>query len=594
MFLFITLWFAVFAGIFLTLGYLKKYQGKIYPHASFYGADLGGKTQEESLVLIRKKSADLENKELLLVKEGNTISASLSELGVNLETETVSQNAFSIGRKGNLLSKLKEIIQSRFLSLPVEISFSLDKGKFERFTLENLNQDELLARPAEIVYLENKFVVNPPQDGFGIDKLNLLEKIALYLSQSEGKNSLAVSVLSNKTPSVTKEEAIPAAEKANLLIAKTYRLSAGEKTWEMSQEFLVKMLDFKTPTEEKNQEKKEILTPKTFANSATYHFFSKQNKKQAPETIEVFLKEKEVLDYLSTIAPGIEQASVSAILGFTDNQLKVVSPGQNEIKLNIPESAKYLTVKILAGEENISFPVVSMPATVSESNLNTLGLKTLLAQGESNFVGSPQNRKHNIATGAARFNGVLIKPGEEFSFIERLGPVDKSTGYLPELVIKENKTIPEYGGGMCQVSTTAFRGAVNAGLAITERRNHAYPVQYYAPQGTDATVYIPNPDLKFKNNTPAHIYIQTRIEGTKLFFEYYGTNDGRIVKTEGPITYDRTGDGGMRAKWIQKVYNPDGSLLFEDTFLSKYDSPNKYPHPGQEPQPVEKKKKKKH
>jgi vancomycin resistance protein YoaR len=78
---------------------------------------------------------------------------------------------------------------------------------------------------------------------------------------------------------------------------------------------------------------------------------------------------------------------------------------------------------------------------------------------------------------------------------------------LPELVIKKEGTVPEFGGGLCQVSSTAFRAAMNGGLPITQRRNHAYAVQYYAPQGTDATIYPGVVDLKFINDTPGDILI---------------------------------------------------------------------------------------
>ncbi|MCK4919362.1 MAG: VanW family protein, partial [Candidatus Pacebacteria bacterium] len=198
--------------------------------------------------------------------------------------------------------------------------------------------------------------------------------------------------------------------------------------------------------------------------------------------------------------------------------------------------------------------------------------------GESNFAGSPSNRRHNITVGAAKFQGVLIGPDDTFSFNTALGNVGPKEGYLPELVIKKGETIPEYGGGLCQVSTTTFRGAVLAGLEITERKNHAYPVQYYAPQGTDATIYPPHPDLQFKNNTPAYILIQTKIIGNKLYFDFYGSDDGREIKTKGPVIYDKKPDGSMKSVWTQQVYDENKELLFEKKFYSIYKSPNLYPH----------------
>jgi vancomycin resistance protein YoaR len=105
-------------------------------------------------------------------------------------------------------------------------------------------------------------------------------------------------------------------------------------------------------------------------------------------------------------------------------------------------------------------------------------------------------------------------------------------------VIKGNETKPEYGGGLCQIGTTVFRGALASGLDITARRNHSYRVSYYEPAGTDATIYDPWPDLKFKNDTGKHILIQTRIDGRKIYFDFWGTKDGRQVSMTEPVVYN--------------------------------------------------------
>jgi vancomycin resistance protein YoaR len=107
-------------------------------------------------------------------------------------------------------------------------------------------------------------------------------------------------------------------------------------------------------------------------------------------------------------------------------------------------------------------------------------------------------------------------------------------------------------------------------------------VQYYAPQGLDATVYIPKPDLMFLNYTPNYILIQTRIEGTQLIFDFFGTSDGRETKIVGPFVTERGDAGAMKTIVTQEVYGTDGNLLRKADFKSNYDSPSKYPHPGQE------------
>jgi vancomycin resistance protein YoaR len=209
----------------------------------------------------------------------------------------------------------------------------------------------------------------------------------------------------------------------------------------------------------------------------------------------------------------------------------------------------------------------------SLSESNNLGINELIGEGISSFKGSPNNRRHNIAVGLEKFKGIIIPPGQEFSFNQNLGPVTAEAGFLPELVIKGSEgTIPELGGGLCQVSTTVFRAAMAAGLPITDRRNHAYAVQYYSPQGTDATIYPGSADLKFVNNTPASVLIWTyEKDANTLIFDFYGTKDGRKVTLEKPVVYDKQADGSMKATWT-RIITKDGQTS-TSTFKSVYQSP---------------------
>jgi vancomycin resistance protein YoaR len=125
--------------------------------------------------------------------------------------------------------------------------------------------------------------------------------------------------------------------------------------------------------------------------------------------------------------------------------------------------------------------------------------------------------------------------------------VNGSTGYEKELVIKAGGvTEADYGGGLCQVSTTTYRGVLNSGLPVTQRRNHSYYVKYYAPAGTDATIYPPYVDLMFENDTPGKVYIQTRVvpEKSKAYVYFWGTHDGRVVDVS-PVSqrFDEVSNG---------------------------------------------------
>ncbi len=312
--------------------------------------------------------------------------------------------------------------------------------------------------------------------------------------------------------------------------------------------------------------------------------FSVKDRSRIQKISEAFLNTAELSRFLDNLSGAIDKDPENAKLQVENNKVFVFTLSKNGVKLNREKSLQIILdyFKNISTAGEIELACDEIKPEITTDSIDNLGIKSLIGEGTSNFAGSPKNRIHNIYIGARKFNGALIKPGEKFSFIQTLGPVDESTGYLPELVIKTDQTVPEFGGGMCQVSTTAFRAAIYSGLKIAARAPHAYPVSYYNPQGMDATVYIPNPDLKFINNTPGYILIQTKIEGTKLIFDFFGTDDGRKINIIGPKITESNPDGSMRASFTQEVLDKDGNQIINDVFNSAYDSPSKYPHPGEE------------
>jgi vancomycin resistance protein YoaR len=310
--------------------------------------------------------------------------------------------------------------------------------------------------------------------------------------------------------------------------------------------------------------------------------FGLKNESQIKKSSFISLDEDLMKKYITDLARTANKDSEDAKFKIEDGKVSAFSLDKEGIKLNEEKSletlVKYFKEGDLSGSLALSYDEIKPQINID--SIDNMGITDLVGEGRSNFKGSPKNRIFNIKVATSRYDGVLIKPGEEFSFVRVLGEVDGEHGYLPELVIKKDKTEPEFGGGICQVSTTAFRAAINSGLEITARRNHAYPVAYYNPQGMDATVYVPRPDLKFKNDTPNYILIQTKIEGTELIFDFYGTSDGRQVEVIGPKVIERNPDGSMKTTFTQKVSDKDGKTMREDIFNSSYDSPSKYPHPG--------------
>ena len=290
------------------------------------------------------------------------------------------------------------------------------------------------------------------------------------------------------------------------------------------------------------------------------------------------LRPSAIYNYLNVfVSPKINQLSTQSRFKYIDGNLHLIGPGTKGKIVDGVKTSLAIRSSLVKGSSSATIYMKEhRPLVFSAKDFQKLSFPDKLARGKSNFAGSPNNRIHNIHVATKRFDGLVVMPNEEFTFNKYLGAVDASNGYLPELVIKENVTTPEYGGGICQVSTTAFRAAMESGMNITYRRNHSYPVAYYGTPGYDATVYNPSPDLKFINDTGSPIYIATKILGTQLIFEVWGKKNNREVRINGPFVTNRKPDGSITAAVAQFV-KQNGKTIREKNFVSNYQSPDKFP-----------------
>lgn len=281
-------------------------------------------------------------------------------------------------------------------------------------------------------------------------------------------------------------------------------------------------------------------------------------------------------EFVAKVAKATDKDPIDARFTIENGKAKVFVPSEEGQRLNVVKASIDLRRALLANRSEIVLTPDMLTPGITLEKINSLGITHKLAAGESDFVGSSAARAQNIKVSSEKYNGFIIKPGETFSFNNILGEVDASTGYAAEKVIKAKSIQYEYGGGICQVSTTLFRAAMAAGLPIVERKNHSFAVAYYSPQGFDATIYPGVSDLKFINNTANHILLQTKMASTKLTFEIYGTDDGRRVTLDGPREYDKKSDGSLKAYLDRKISFADGTTKTE-RFTSIYRSPALYP-----------------
>lgn len=222
--------------------------------------------------------------------------------------------------------------------------------------------------------------------------------------------------------------------------------------------------------------------------------------------------------------------------------------------------------------------------------------------------GGDANRLHNVQLVAKLVDDHLIAPGEVFSFNKTTGERNADAGFLEAPVIINGELQTGIGGGVCQVSTTVFNAAFEAGLSIEERTNHALYISHY-PTGRDATVNYPDLDLKFKNDTGKWLWIRTFVGSSSLTVNLYGTPVDRTVEFEtaplkvtgaipvkkvddpnlyvGEQTIEDSGEPPRSVSVRRIVYGKNGNVLYDTTWNSRYLAEPKIVHVGTKERPVE-------
>lgn len=177
-------------------------------------------------------------------------------------------------------------------------------------------------------------------------------------------------------------------------------------------------------------------------------------------------------------------------------------------------------------------------------------------------------RAKNVELAASKVNKTLLMPNDEFSYAEKVSPVDAAHGYVDATIFLNGKAVPGIGGGICQVSSTLYNTQLEAGIIATERRNHSLSVNY-VPLGQDATMADNAIDLKFINTLDYPIYINVMAEYGTLTVEFWSNSEALKGITYKPKTI--VSEGGLRADTTLYGYNADGEVVFEQ-FLhtSKY------------------------
>ena len=541
------------------------YAGKIVPGIESGSLSLGGKTVADAEAAIDSRAKSLQ--EIRFAYRGQTFTVLAAEVGFKPDAAATARAARDANDGQGLLAPLGTAIGQ---SVDVPLRFSVDESALRAKLAE-------LAKPftddtgdAEVVRDGTDFRIKAERSGAALD---IDDALAATRASLGNWGTTTVLAIREYEPAIRARDLVPARAYAELLSGNPLTLTLDDRRFQPDDETLADWVTFVPGPEQQlppvlRAEIREAIEP-LVPVALEQPVLSKQNK-----TVRATIDRAKAASYLDGLAGDVNDAPVNARLTVTNGVVALAQPDRPGRAIDKEPAVSAVAEATKRTDRTVALPVTTRPADIRAETLAKLGLTGLIGSSTTTFGGSPVNRTFNIGVGADKFDGILVKPGEEFSFNKYLGEVGPETGYRPELVILENRTEPQYGGGLCQVSTTAFRAALNAGLPITDRTNHSYAVHYYAPIGMDATIYPPNPDMKFKNNTKGHILIQTSTAGQSLTFQFFGTPDDRKSSTE-IIHISATEAGGGTASFRYTVEG--GPEPINRVFSSSYKPQSAFP-----------------
>ena len=567
---------SIFAALAI-ISYQYQHQERIFTGISVWGTDLGRLSREEAEQVMVESFPYSSGDAITLIESDNGQEwiYSMSELGLTFDAKGTVDAVYNIGRRGGPFERLREQFSSWYYGQQISPIVIFDEGQIDQVISDIALQIDQPATDASLIFEGSDVGFAPSQMGRSLDTSDTRARLMATLG---GLHEAQIQLLVHET--------LPRVDDTSEAANEIRQIMYGPMTLYLQQPLAGVDLE------------KVVVTQDELARWVRVNTVENE---QGEASTQVFLDENAIRAFLAPYETLLQREPENARYYFDDStqELVLVEPHVNGRTLDVEATLTEFLEQVRTPNRSMPFalkeivPVVHSGATAQE-----LGITELVSESTTWFFGSANERMHNIARSAGNFYGVVIAPGEEFSFNQFLGEVSAEQGYAKGLIIYGGRTIEGIGGGVCQVSTTAFQAAFWAGYPITERWEHGYRVGYYDDgegPGMDATVYSPLVDFRFLNDTPHYLLIENYYSeaNSSLTFKFYSTSLGRSVVKEGPVIENvvqanpdvwelneelETGEveqvdwavEGADVTVARTVLNASGELLRQDAFVSNY------------------------
>jgi vancomycin resistance protein YoaR len=517
------------------------------------GIDVGGLSAAEATVVLQRRSRGVLAKPVRFVAGGRAFE--LRATDIRLRPDWAASIA-SARHAGDGLGPLRGFrrLKLRFFGDNVSAKATYDQAALNATLARMAKRIDRPHREAAVVLHGLRPAIVPALAGSVLDRDAAAQTIVATLASLTRGRSISLPLKVDE-PQVTGPMLAPALAKARVAVSKPVVLTLGPTRYKLPRWRVAPLL--KLP-----------------AGGATTLSIS------GPDADAYFKRLQKVVD---TPAHDADFLVISG--GIT------IKPAVDGRVLDVPKTADALLAAALSRVNRVTPIVVAThPPNRTTADAQAMGITGIVGSYTTSY-GGVANRIHNVQVVSHLVDDTLIGPGKEFSFNDTTGDRNAAKGLLEAPVIINGELKTGLGGGTCQVSTTVFNAAYEAGLPITARTNHALYISHY-PQGRDATVNYPDTDLKFVNDTDHWLLLRTFVSASTLTVNLYGTPQHRRVESEvsplrttGPVptvitkdpkllkgkkVVDETGSAPLATSVTRRVYDEGGKLLYETTWSSSY------------------------
>ena len=513
------------------------------------GIDVGGLTPASARRLLERRSERVSRVPVVFEWGARRFSLTPRQLGVQVDWAAAVASARKQGDGFGFVRGYRRLELEFFpqdLAPPIrsyDAAVTYEVGLIAKAVAQPRQEARLVRRGLHITIAAGK-------RGRSLDKQAAREVLVRSLA-SLSRNTAVVLPVQVDEPRVTVATLTSAQRTASRIVAAPVTLIAGPTRLRVPRWRLAKMLD---------------LSTMRFSGPAADSFFARLEK---------------------TVDAAPRDADFAILAG---GNVRVV-PSQPGLALDVPKSAaRIFSAATRVTNRTATLVLAEQQPKRTTEEAQAMGITGTVGTYET-FYGGIANRIHNVQLVAHLVDHKFISPGETFSFNGTTGERSAAKGFLEAPVIVNGEVQTGLGGGVCQVSTTVFNAAYEAGLPITSRTNHALYISHY-PLGRDATVDYPGVDLKFFNDTGHWLLLRTWVGSSSLTVSLYGTPQHRRVESTtaplrvvappplqktvdatlkpGEVVVDSSGVPAQATSVQRKVYDASGKLLSDATWYSSY------------------------